>query len=101
MPPDSLENDFDDLLTSKDVIARLRLMSGGYVVHLAHYAQTRMSHELNEGHAEIDAELSVGYSTLPSRFTSDGVYRPFVHRERSVTLGWCASPTRRKGGKKR
>ena len=82
-------------------MARLRVMSGGYVVHLAHYAQARMVHELNENNAEIDAELSVGVLHSASRFASDGVNRPYVHLERFVILGWCASPTRRKGGRKR
>ena len=59
--PDKSEDEFDKLLSTKDLGSLLRSLSSAQIVSLAQYAQTRMLEELNEGQGEVEAELQVRF----------------------------------------
>ncbi|WWC92784.1 uncharacterized protein L201_007743 [Kwoniella dendrophila CBS 6074] len=67
-PPDSLENDFEDLLEAKDTLSYLRAMSIHQIIHLASYANTRIMQEMQEKHMEMEAELA---TLCPKRESRD------------------------------
>ncbi|KAL1406291.1 hypothetical protein Q8F55_007987 [Vanrija albida] len=56
-PPDSLDDDFDELMEARDVMGRIRKLSGSHIIHLARHAQKRMEHAVMEEQAEIEAKL--------------------------------------------
>ena len=95
-----MDDDFDNLLTVKDVRSHLRSMSGTYIVHLARHAQSRMAAEVEEGHAEVDAEMQVRSSALLSAFPLTRS-RHSVQLVRFATSAWCVFRTLRREGKRR
>ncbi|WOO83816.1 Breast cancer type 2 susceptibility [Vanrija pseudolonga] len=56
-PPDSLDDDFDELMEARDVMGRIRKLSGSHIVHLARHAQKRMEQAMMEEQAELEAKL--------------------------------------------
>lgn len=55
-----MENEFEELLHAKDLPLRMRNFSSIQISHLAHYAQLRLSSEMEELRIEVEAELEVG-----------------------------------------
>ncbi|WVQ79198.1 hypothetical protein IAT38_001294 [Cryptococcus sp. DSM 104549] len=66
--PDSLENDFDELLDARDASSKIRSLSSRHVIHLAQYARMRISRELEDGRADMEQELQ---TTCPPRDVRD------------------------------
>lgn len=56
-PPDSLDDDFDELMEARDVMGRIRKLSGSHIVHLARHAQKRMEQAMMEEQAELEAKM--------------------------------------------
>ncbi|WWC73712.1 uncharacterized protein I206_107684 [Kwoniella pini CBS 10737] len=67
-PPDSLENDYERLLESRDALGCLRSMNTHQIVHLAGYANIRISQEMQEKQFEMESELA---SICPRREARD------------------------------
>ncbi|WVF68272.1 hypothetical protein IAT40_003037 [Kwoniella sp. CBS 6097] len=80
-PPDGLESEYDDLLEAKDVLSRLRGMSSHQIVHLARYAQARLSQEMIDGQGEIERELS---KCCPQRDVRDFRMVRFIDAQNGV-----------------
>ncbi|WWC95810.1 hypothetical protein V866_002676 [Kwoniella sp. B9012] len=57
-PPDSLEYDYETLLEAKDALSCVRTMSTYRIVHLASYANMRITQEMQEKQIEMEAELA-------------------------------------------
>lgn len=55
-----MESEFEELLHAKDLLSRVRNFSSLQISHLAHYAQLRLSREMEECRIEVEAELEVG-----------------------------------------
>ncbi|XAO26180.1 hypothetical protein I312_105014 [Cryptococcus bacillisporus CA1280] len=54
---DTMESEFEELLHAKDLLSRVRNFSSLQISHLAHYAQLRLSREMEECRIEVEAEL--------------------------------------------
>jgi breast cancer 2 susceptibility protein len=58
-PPETLDRDFDILVSSNKASAKIRGMSNSNIAHLATYARERLQQEMADGDAEIERELRV------------------------------------------
>ncbi|WVQ77705.1 hypothetical protein IAR50_007395 [Cryptococcus sp. DSM 104548] len=67
-PPDSIEDDLEELLECKDAPVRIRKLASHHIAHLALCARSRLTRELEEGRSEIDAQLQ---TTCPPREVRD------------------------------